>query len=65
VRGGNLVLPFGSSAREAQLTGCSPIAPLVVDVIVPLPSIRLPFQVTSARRSVAIAPPRWSVVSGS
>jgi len=30
---------------------------LVVESIVPLPSIRLPFQVTSARRSVAMRVP--------
>src|SRR5262249_13893952 len=46
-----------SSERAAQLTGCSPIAPLVVFVIVPLPSMRLPFHVTSARRSVAMVLP--------
>ena len=50
---GLVLPPVASSERAAQLTSSSPIAPLVVVVIVPLPSIRLPFQVTSARRSVA------------
>src|SRR5581483_6247436 len=51
-----LVTPLApSSERAGQLTVCSPIAPLVVFVIVPLPSIKLPCHVTSARRSVAIA----------
>src|SRR5689334_8550160 len=44
-----------SSARFGQLTFCSPSVLLVVERIVPLPSIRLPFHVTSARRSVAIS----------
>jgi hypothetical protein len=30
---------------------------VVVDVMAPLPSVRLPFQVTSARRSVAMFVP--------
>jgi hypothetical protein len=43
-----------SSERAAHETFCSPIAPLVVERIVPLPSVKPPFHVTSARRSVAI-----------
>jgi hypothetical protein len=50
-----------SSARFGQLTACSPILPLVVWVIVPLPSIKLPRHVTSALRSVAISLPRSSL----
>src|SRR3954464_13293783 len=46
-----------SSERFGQLTFCSPSLPLVVERIVPLPSIRLPCHVTSARRSVAIKSP--------
>jgi hypothetical protein len=55
------VPPVASSERAAQLTGCSPIAPLVVFVIVPLPSRRLPVHVTSARLSVAM---RLSFLAG-
>src|SRR5439155_7781987 len=51
---GLVLPPVSSSERAAQLTARSPKAPLVVERIVPLPSIRLPFHVTSARRSVAI-----------
>src|SRR4051812_35891499 len=52
-----LVAPLcASSERAGQLIFCSPIAPLVVFVIVPLPSMRLPFHVTFALRSVAIFP---------
>ena len=55
-----LVAVGASSERLTQVTGCSPIAPLVVETIVPEPSRRLPCQTTSARRSVAIrrSPPR-------
>src|SRR5207245_11099662 len=52
---GLVLPPVWSSERAAQLTASPPNAPLVVESIVPLPSIKPPFQVTSARRSVAIA----------
>src|SRR5260221_3271089 len=52
---GLVLPPVASSERAAQLTGSSPNAPLVVERIVPLPSIKLPFQITSARRSVAMS----------
>jgi hypothetical protein len=52
-----LVLPPASSVERAfQLTVWPPIAPLVDESIVPLPSSRLPFHVTTARLSVAITP---------
>src|SRR5690348_16705479 len=51
-----LVLPFGSSAREAHDTSSGPNAPLGVSAIVPLPFIRSPCQTTLALRSVAIRP---------
>src|SRR5215210_5406805 len=50
-----LVLPRVSSVRAAQVTSSPPSTPLVTLSIRPLPSIRLPCQVASARRSVAIA----------
>ena len=56
---GLVLPPVASSDRAAQLTPSSPIAPLVVERIVPLPSSRLPFQVTSARRSVAMSSPSY------
>ena len=54
---GLVLPPVASSERAAQLTGSSPNAPLVVELIVPLPSIKPPFHVTSARRSVAMSSP--------
>ena len=53
-RSSGLVRPCGSSAREVQVTGSGATTPLVVESIVPLPSSRLPCQVTSAVRCVAI-----------
>ena len=50
-----LVLPFGASAREAQLTSSGPKAPLPASWIVPAPSINVPCQVVLIVRSVAIA----------
>src|SRR5262245_38402103 len=51
-----LVLPDSSgSEREAQVTSRPPSAPLPVESIRPDPSIRPPFQVTSACRPTAIA----------
>jgi len=52
-----LVRPDGSSAREAHVTSRGPNAPLPTRSIVPLPLIRSPCHVTSARRSVAIVIP--------
>ena len=49
-----------SLERAAHETSCSPILPVVVDVILPLPSVRLPFHVTSALRSVATYVPSSS-----
>ena len=49
-----LVLPFGASAREAQLTSSGPKAPLPASWIVPEPSISEPCQVVLIVRSVAI-----------
>ena len=55
-----LVLPPASSVERAfQLTVCPPMTPLVDESIVPEPSSRLPFQVTSARRSVAMTLPSF------
>src|SRR4051812_11515952 len=51
-----LVLPFGSSAREAQETLSAPNAPLGTCSIVPLPFIMAPSQTTFGLRSVAITP---------
>ena len=51
-----LVLPFGSSARDGQLTASSPNAPLPAAWIVPAPSIRVPCQVVLIVRSVAMPP---------
>src|SRR4051794_8932100 len=51
-----LVLPFGSSAREAHETSSGPNAPLGASAIVPLPFIRLPCHTTFAVRSVATTP---------
>ena len=52
-----LVFPFGSSAREAQLTSSGPKAPLPASWIVPEPSINVPRQVVLIVRSVAIVGP--------
>src|SRR5690606_2279985 len=50
-----LVLPAVRSVREAQVTSCSPGAPLPV-VKVPRPDARSPCQVTDAVLSAAIHP---------
>ena len=49
-----LVLPFGSSARDAHDTSSGPNAPLGTSAIVPLPFIRSPCHTVFALRSVAI-----------
>src|SRR4051812_11822454 len=58
------VSPFDSCERAAQVTGSSPSAPLPKEWIVPVPSVRLPFQVADAVRSAAIGRPFIEVSSG-
>ena len=55
INSSGLVLPFGASARDAQLTSSAPKAPLPASWIVPSPSINVPCQVVLIVRSVAIA----------
>src|SRR5262249_3810739 len=49
-----LVLPLGSSLREAQVTGWSLNIPLLLAVTLPAPLARSPSHTTSARRIAAI-----------
>ncbi|EFE65988.1 conserved hypothetical protein [Streptomyces viridosporus ATCC 14672] len=56
-----LVLPLASSARDAQVTGCSPMLPEESKETTPLPLKRLPSQTVCAERVVAMTHPFESV----